>query len=107
MQSPAGERFPYGLGWFVWEPRGRAPMPWHYGYYTDASSPLLLKVPDRQLSLILLASSDRASLPFGLDSGDPVHSPFVTAFFWTGSAAATDPGVHHEGSQLAKPGATA
>jgi hypothetical protein len=26
---------------------------------------LLLKVPDRQLTLILLASSDRASSPFG------------------------------------------
>ena len=80
MQSPTGERFSYGLGWFIWEIRGRAPMPWHYGYYTDASSALLLKVPDRQLTLILLASSDRASSLFGLGSGDPVRSPFVTAF---------------------------
>ena len=80
MQSPTGERFPYGFGWFVWEFPSRAPMPWHYGYYTDASSALLLKVPDRQLSLILLASSDRASSPFGLGSGDPARSPFVTAF---------------------------
>ncbi len=80
MQSPTGERFPYGLGWFVWELPSRAPMPWHYGYYTDASSALLLKVPDRQLTLILLASSDRASSPFGLGSGDPARSPFVTAF---------------------------
>ena len=80
MQSPTGERFPYGLGWFVRELRGRTPMPWHYGYYTDASSALLLKVPDRHLTLILLASSDRASSPFGLGSGDPARSPFVTAF---------------------------
>jgi len=80
MQSPTGERFPYGLGWFVWELRGHAPMPWHYGYYTDASSALLLKVPDRQLTLILLAYSDRASSQFGLGSGDPVRSPFVTTF---------------------------
>jgi CubicO group peptidase (beta-lactamase class C family) len=80
MQSPTGERFPYGLGWFVWELRGRAPMPWHYGYYPDASSALLLKVPDWRLTLILLASSDRASSPFGLGSGDPIRSPFVTAF---------------------------
>jgi hypothetical protein len=28
--------------------------------------------------MILLASSDRASSPFGLGSGDPVRSPFVT-----------------------------
>jgi hypothetical protein len=50
MQSPTGERFPYGLGWFVWELADRAAMPWHYGYYPDASSALLLKVPDRQLT---------------------------------------------------------
>jgi len=80
MQSPTGERFPYGLGWFVWELAYRAPIPWHYGYYTDACSALLLKVPDRQLTLILLASSDRASSPFGLGSGDPARSPFVTGF---------------------------
>jgi hypothetical protein len=35
---------------------------------------------DRQLTLILLACSDRASSPFGLGSGDPIRSPFVTAF---------------------------
>jgi hypothetical protein len=69
-----------GLGWFVWELRGHAPMPWLYGYYPDASSAVLLKVPDRQLTLILLASSDRASSPFGLGSGDPVCYSFVTAF---------------------------
>jgi CubicO group peptidase (beta-lactamase class C family) len=90
MLSPTGARLPYGLGWFVWELRGRAPMPWHYGYYTDASSALLLKVPDRQLTLILLASSDRASSPFGLGIGDPVRSPFVTAFL-DAVAAATEP----------------
>jgi hypothetical protein len=39
-----------------------------------------LKVPDRQLTLILLASSDRASSPFGLGSGDPIRSPFVAGF---------------------------
>jgi CubicO group peptidase (beta-lactamase class C family) len=79
-QSPTGEHFPYGLGWFVWKIPGRTPMPWHYGYYPYASSAMLLKVPDRQLTLILLASSDRASSPFGLASGDPIRSPFVTAF---------------------------
>jgi hypothetical protein len=52
---------------------------------------MMLKVPDRQLTLILLASSDRASSPFGLGSGDPARSPFVTAFL-TRSAAATKPG---------------
>jgi hypothetical protein len=41
-------------------------MPWHYGYYPDAYSSLLFKVPDRQLTLILLVCTDRASSVFGL-----------------------------------------
>ena len=32
MQSPSGEPFPYGLGWFVWELPGGALLPWYYGY---------------------------------------------------------------------------
>jgi CubicO group peptidase (beta-lactamase class C family) len=37
-------------------------------------------VPDRQLTLILLASSERASSVFSLGAGDPLRSAFVTAF---------------------------
>ena len=36
---------------------------WHYGYGPDAFSALLLKVPERNLSLILLANSDGLSAP--------------------------------------------
>jgi CubicO group peptidase (beta-lactamase class C family) len=79
--SPTGQRFPYGLGWFVQEfsaPRPR--LLWHYGWYPDAFSSLLLKMPERQLTLILLACTDRASSVFRLGNGDVFRSAFATAF---------------------------
>jgi CubicO group peptidase (beta-lactamase class C family) len=79
--SPTGRRFPYGLGWFVLESAAREPwLLWHYGWYQDAFSSLLLKIPDQELTLILLACTDRASSVFSLGNGDPLRSAFVTAF---------------------------
>ncbi len=77
--SPTGRRFPYGLGWFVQgAPRPR--LLWHYGWYLDAFSSLLLKWPEQQLTLILLACTDRASSVFLPGNGDALRSAFVTAF---------------------------
>jgi CubicO group peptidase (beta-lactamase class C family) len=79
--SPTGQRFPYGLGWFVFDyGGGRSRIPWHYGWYRDAFSSLLLKVPDQQLTFILLACTDRASSVFFLGNGDPIRSAFASAF---------------------------
>jgi CubicO group peptidase (beta-lactamase class C family) len=79
--SPTGRSFPYGLGWFVLESPARKPwLLWHYGWYPDAFSSLLLKLPDRALTLILLACTDRASSVFFPGNGDPLRSAFVTAF---------------------------
>ena len=89
--SPTGERLPYGLGWFVQEFSGPRPrLLWHYGWYPDAFSSLLLKMPDRELTLILLACTDRASSVFLLGNGDVLRSAFATAFldtfgFWRNS----------------------
>ena len=85
-RSPTGATFPYGLGWFVFDRRAR--LYWHYGWYPDAFSSLLLKMPDRQLTLILLACTDRASSVFFLGNGDPLRSAFVTAFLDTFSRGA-------------------
>jgi hypothetical protein len=85
-RSPTGATFPYGLGWFVFDRLVR--LYWHYGWYPDAFSSLLLKVPDRQLTLILLACTDRASSVFFLGNGDPLRSAFVTAFLDTFSRGA-------------------
>jgi CubicO group peptidase (beta-lactamase class C family) len=79
--SPTGQKFPYGLGWFVQgEPGSKWRMVWHYGQYPGAFSSLLFKLPNRELTLILLACSERASSVFALGNGDPVRSAFVTAF---------------------------
>jgi CubicO group peptidase (beta-lactamase class C family) len=79
--SPTGQKFPYGLGWFVQgEPGSKRQMVWHYGQYPTAFSSLLFKLPNRELTLILLACSERASSVFALGNGDPVRSAFVTAF---------------------------
>jgi CubicO group peptidase (beta-lactamase class C family) len=79
--SPTGQKFPYGLGWFVQgEPGSKWEMVWHYGQYPTAFSSLLFKLPSRELTLILLACSERASSVFALGNGDPLRSAFVTAF---------------------------
>ena len=74
----SGREAPYALGWFVQSTvAGRAV--WHYGQWPTFSS-LILKLPDRGLTLILLANSDGLSGRFPLASGDVAVSPFARAF---------------------------
>ena len=73
-----GQDAPYALGWFVQTTAaGRAI--WHYGLWPTFSS-LLLKLPERGLTLILLANSDGLSARFPLALGDVTVSPFARAF---------------------------
>src|SRR5437762_6252740 len=82
--SPTGQKFPYGLGWFVFGgSNGIDRMIWHYGWYPDAFSSLWFKLPERRLTFILLACTDIASSVFWLVIGDPLRSAFVTAFLDT------------------------
>jgi CubicO group peptidase (beta-lactamase class C family) len=74
----SGRESPYALGWFVQATlAGRAV--WHYGQWPTFSS-LILKLPDRGVTLILLANSDGLSSPFPLAAGDVTVSPFARAF---------------------------
>ena len=75
----ADTALPTGLGWFV-QPYEGEQLVWHFGLTTDAYSSLILKVPARRLTLILLANSDGLSAPFSLDKGDVTSSPFAKAF---------------------------
>lgn len=70
---------PMGLGWFVQNYRGE-PVVWHFGLVPNAYSSLVIKLPARKLTLILLANSDGLSAPFQLDSGDVTRSLFATLF---------------------------
>jgi hypothetical protein len=74
-----GQRLPYGLGWFV-QMYGSEKLIWHYGQW-DTFSGLFLKVPGRNVTLILLANSSRLSSPFSaLGAGNVTGSPFANLF---------------------------
>jgi len=94
MFTPAiansGKPLPYGLGWFV-QYHDDVSLVWHYGHAPKAYSSLFLKVPEKDLTLILLANSDGASAPFRLGAGNVLRSPFAAMFL----SLFTDLNVHH------------
>lgn len=74
---------PYGLGWFVQSYRGE-PVIWQFGISDNASSSLMVTLPSRGLTLILLANSSGLVKSFPLASGDLTASPFgrvILGFF--------------------------
>jgi len=70
---------PLGLGWFVQTYNGEQVV-WQFGLVRDAYSSLILKLPQRQITLILLANSDGLSAPFALENGDVTTSLFAKTF---------------------------
>jgi CubicO group peptidase (beta-lactamase class C family) len=77
--STTGKALPYGLGWFV-QQRKAAKVVWHYGWWVGNSS-LILKVPEEQLTFVLLANSDGLSRKFDLGRDENVaRSPFAREF---------------------------
>lgn len=70
---------PFGLGWFVQTYRGHK-LVWQFGVWPGAYSSLMLKVPERGLTLILLANSDGLSANFPLSGGDVTASLFARVF---------------------------
>ena len=60
-----GERSPYAYGWFVEDYRGHR-LIYHYGYYPNAYSALLLIVPERELVFVALANGH------GLNAGNGI-----------------------------------
>ena len=70
---------PTGLGWFVQNYNGQT-LYWQFGNIPGAYSSLILKVPSRHLTLILLANSDGLSAPFPLQDGDVNASLFARTF---------------------------
>ena len=70
---------PMGLGWFVQFYRGERVV-WTFGHIANAYSALVLKLPAKNTTLILLANSDGLSAPFQLPAGDVTRSVFATLF---------------------------
>jgi CubicO group peptidase (beta-lactamase class C family) len=71
-----------GLGWFV-QAYNNELIVWQFGVVEGAYSSLIIKVPGRNLTLILLANSDGLTAPFGLERGDVTTSIFARTFLRT------------------------
>ena len=78
MISNSGKTLPYGLGWFIQEKEGLK-ITWHYGYWTGMSS-LIIRIPEKKLSFVLMANSDMLSAPYPLGNGDIWVSPYAKEF---------------------------
>ena len=71
---------PVGLGWFVSRYNGEQVV-WHFGLARDAYSSLMVKVPSRNLTLILLANSDGLAGPsYNLADGNISSNLFASLF---------------------------
>lgn len=77
--GPDGRPLPHGVGWFVQTYNGET-VAWQLGMGENASSSLMVTVPGRGLTLILLANSDGLVKPFALAAGDLTASPFGRLF---------------------------
>jgi len=79
VTASSGAPLPMGLGWFVQSYNGER-LVWQLGTVRDAGSSLLLKVPGRELTLILLANGDGLAPADTLSTGDITSSVFVRLF---------------------------
>ena len=60
--STRGGALPYGLGWFTQQVAGERVV-WHGAWWPRSFSGMLLKVPEKRLTLVVLANSDALSAP--------------------------------------------
>ena len=77
-RSSNGKVLPYGLGWFVEE--GDVKLVWHYGWFPPVISALYLKVPERNLTFILLSNCDLLSAGVSWSTFGVRASPFARLF---------------------------
>ncbi len=75
--APSGR--PTGLGWFVQSYNGQR-VAWQFGLASDAYSSLIVKIPDRRLTLILLANSESLTSALNLQAPDVTQSLFARTF---------------------------
>src|SRR5262249_60884635 len=78
-----GERLPYGLGWFVTQDQGHR-LVWHYGQWGSGFSAVYVKVPERNVSIILLANSEALA---DLEYEKIANNPLVCSFLGLGGYA--------------------
>lgn len=71
----------YGLGWYVQQYEGLQLL-WHAGRWPPSTSALYVKVPEMELTFVILANTDNLTVPFNsIGNGDVSKSlPFLTFF---------------------------
>jgi CubicO group peptidase (beta-lactamase class C family) len=74
-----GLPLPHGMGWFVQSYNGELVV-WQFGSDTNASSSLVVSLPARGITLILVANSDGLAKPASLVAGNVTVSPFARVF---------------------------
>ncbi|MCU1382851.1 MAG: hypothetical protein JWL71_1548, partial [Acidobacteria bacterium] len=74
-----GRVLPHAYGWFVQTYNG-GPIVWQFGVSDNASSSMIITLPQRGLTMILLANSSGLARPFDLSAGDVTVSPFARLF---------------------------
>jgi CubicO group peptidase (beta-lactamase class C family) len=90
FETPKGKTIQYGLGWYVKEYNGLKVM-WHTGWWFGYSS-LLVKIPQKDLTFIILANSQDLSRPFYFTLYPvPLPNPFARSLnsdLWVSDFAA-------------------
>jgi CubicO group peptidase (beta-lactamase class C family) len=79
--SIRGGALPYGLGWFTQQVAGERVV-WHGAWWPRAFSGVLVKVPEKRLTLAVLANSDALSAP-QLGASNALLFPIANAFLRT------------------------
>jgi CubicO group peptidase (beta-lactamase class C family) len=81
-RPPVGRNgsLPHGYGWFVQTYNGEQVV-WQFGGGANASSSMVITLPARGITLIMVANSDGLSKPASLAAGDITASPFARVFF--------------------------
>ncbi len=74
-----GVPLPHGMGWFAQQFNGELVV-WQFGMAPNVSSSLMLKLPARGLTLILMANSDGLVSLYSPANGDISLSPFARLF---------------------------
>ena len=77
--TASGQPLPHGIGWFVQSYQGEQVV-WQFGMGENASSSLIVTLPGRNITLIMLANSDGLVSSFSLEQGDLSFSPFGRVF---------------------------
>ena len=77
--STGGQPQDYGIGWYVQNYKGTK-LVWHSGWEPDSYSALFLKIPEKGLTLIILANSEGVWWGNALDKAEVEISPLASTF---------------------------